>query len=260
MRKQRISGRAQAIQSRPLIGFRTVRRVGVNSSSPNSALSECSDGAGTRTPVRVDQPRDQKDWEAIRRICCSTAKAGGTPIEAVRWPFFSEVWIGPYQKLRPEWSYVLRGGDGQVGGYLTSAPDTRRFERERAYRFNLPMIFKVLFRLYDSNLDTGRFLRRALGKEASPETRFSVAVQARLAREFPAHLHINLDSGFRKKGGGSLLIERLLRDLLVCGVPGVHLYCAAGPVKFYLAQGFETLEKIEVAPGVPVYAMARTSK
>ena len=209
--------------------------------------------------VEVSRPSGPSDWEAIRRICCSTARAGGNPIDPERWRFFGEFWIGPYQKLRPEWAYVLRAQDGRVEGYLTSAPDTLRFERERMLRFRFPLLFRVLRGTYVRNADTKRFLRRAFRLDPEPESRFSEETRRRILRDFPAHLHINLDAEYRGSGRGGLLVQRLLRDLGAQGVAGVHLFCAPGPVKFYQCQGFEILETVEFAPGVPVLSMARAS-
>jgi predicted N-acetyltransferase YhbS len=75
---------------------------------------------------------------------------------------------------------------------------------------------------------------------------FSRSLQQRIALAYPAHLHINIDAGYRRMGVGRRLIEDYFAGLRSHGVHGVHLFCGAGPVEFYRRLGFQKLESAEV--------------
>jgi GNAT superfamily N-acetyltransferase len=197
-----------------------------------------------------------EDWSRARAICVATG-AAGRPITATRAPFFGEFWVGPYQKLLPQWTYVAEE-QGRIVGYLTGCPDTRAFERKRRWLFALPLFAKTVLRAYPPTGDTRRFLRRALGVEPEPNALFSRELKARLLHEYPAHLHVNLeDSSVRGRGAGRILMERFFGDLRRAGVTGVHVHCGEGPVPFYLKLGFEELERVEFKPGVWIFVMGK---
>jgi len=86
-------------------------------------VSEGDPGAS----VLVRAAKSPADWQAVRSLCCRTGN-GGDPIDPTRWPLFAELWIGPYQRLVPEWTYVAEM-DGRMVGYLTGCPDTAAFRR-----------------------------------------------------------------------------------------------------------------------------------
>jgi GNAT superfamily N-acetyltransferase len=187
--------------------------------------------------------RDGGDWDAIRTLCCLTG-AAGDPVEPARWPFFAEVWIGPYKQLRPEWTYVAER-DGAVVGYLTGCPDTPAFVRIRRLRVTLPLLGRVLGGRYRRTADTRRFVRQALGLARPPEARVPAALRRRLHAEYPAHLHMNVGAGARRAGVGTALLARFLADLKRAGISGVHLLCGPDPVGFYARGGFTELAAIE---------------
>src|SRR5207302_5779241 len=72
---------------------------------------------------------DKASWAAVRDICCRTGD-NGRPIAAERWEFFSQLWIEPYQKLVPEWTYVAVASESIVG-YLTGYPNSKEFFRRK---------------------------------------------------------------------------------------------------------------------------------
>lgn len=194
------------------------------------------------------------DWSAIRDLCCRTGNAGD-PIDASRWPFFAEVWIGPYQRLAPEWTYVADGGD-RVVGYLTGCPDTRAFRRRRV-AFALPLLVRLVLGRYAWNADTRRVVRRALGLERGPEDALRARGPRGFEASFPAHLHMNVDAGFRNRGVGAALLARFVEDLERRGVPGLHLFCGTAPKAFYVRHGFEELAALEFRPGAWVHLLGR---
>jgi hypothetical protein len=196
--------------------------------------------------VRI-RPAEKADWAAVRELCCLTGKSGA-PVARSRWPFFAEYWIGPYEKLLPGWAYVADVG-GVVRGYLTGCPDSRAFSRVKGLLFTAPLLARALRGDYGFGEDVRRFARRTLRLERSPERVFSRSVRRRVAREFPAHLHVNVDGTYRAGGLGRALIERFCADLGARGVPGVHVFCGAGPVRFYERLGFVELGAIDFRVG-----------
>ena len=63
---------------------------------------------------------------------------------------------------------------------------------------------------------------------------------AGLSRHFPAHLHINLDAGFRSQGIGARLIEAFAACAKGAGAAGMHAVTSKGQrnVAFYARCGF----------------------
>lgn len=199
---------------------------------------------------------EQREWQAVYNLCCATG-ADGQPIALDRWKFFGTLWIGPYKKLLPEWTYVAQAS-GAVVGYLTGCPNTREFARSKLLRSSLPLFLDIALGRYYPSGDTRRFIRRAFGFEKGPEHCFSRATVETLAREYPAHLHMNVAPAYRGVGVGKHLIGTFCADLRSVGVSGVHVYCGSGPRTFYLARGFKDLDSI-LFNGVTVHALGYRS-
>jgi GNAT superfamily N-acetyltransferase len=205
----------------------------------------------------------ENDWQSIRTVCAMTGAPGGEPVEVERREFFSELWVGPYQKLAPDWTYVLRGasasnpGASKIAGYLVAAPDTRDFERRRLVSCEIPLFGQVLLGRFERTADAWKFIRRFLLWDPRPKDLFSRALWKELYAKYPAHLHMNLLPPHRRKGHGSKLVQRLCADLKNSGVAGVHCICGDQPKPFYENQGFEVLEEVLVGGRVRLFAMGR---
>src|SRR4051812_27954260 len=111
---------------------------------------------------------EARDWAEIERVCGETGLAG-SPVEEGERAAFVEHWLKPYHELRPDWTFVAEC-DRAVVGYLTGAPDTLAFEKERR-------------RVFDPGPDSRDF--------------FPEAVRLRLWTEHPAHLIMNVLPDFR---------------------------------------------------------------
>ena len=72
---------------------------------------------------------EKASWAAVRELCCRTGN-NGDPIAPERWELFARIWIEPYEKILPHWTYIAESGEAVVG-YLTGCPDTRVFHRAR---------------------------------------------------------------------------------------------------------------------------------
>jgi len=192
-------------------------------------------------------------WTAVAEICCRTGNDGG-PIPTERWELFERIWIEPYRVLMPEWSYVAMA-DRRVVGYLTGCPDTSSFARRCLVRCTLPLLWQIAFGGYRVDPYARQFARRAVWLEASAARSFPGPIRRRILRQFPAHLHMNVDAEFRRGGVGRRLIERFVNDLRQRQGGGVHLFCGAAPVPFYTHVGFSELAVVSVRD-TPVYVMA----
>jgi len=204
--------------------------------------------------ISAELDTDRSIWTAVEDICCRTGD-GGDPIPTERWELFARIWIEPYRVLMPEWSYVALA-DRRVVGYLTGCPDTARFARMCFVRCTLPLLRQIAFGRYRGDAYGERFARQALRLENSAERSFPKPIRRQLPRQFPAHLHMNVEADFRRGGVGIRLIERFVKDLQQRRISGVHLFCGAAPVPFYTRMGFSELAVVPVR-GYPVYAMVR---
>ena len=211
---------------------------------------------GDRGPaVLIRVARNPADWQAVRSLCCRTGD-GGDPIEPARWPLFAELWVGPYQRLVPEWTYVAEA-DGRVVSYLNGCPDTAAFRRARRFRVTLGLLVAIACRRYVWNTDARRTVRLALRLRRGTESRLETRLPAGFTGTHPAHLHMNVEEEYRRRGIGAALIERYVRDLGAAGVPGLHLVCGAAPRAFYARNGFTDLAALEISPGRWVYTLGR---
>ena len=83
-----------------------------------------------------DREVEKASWAAIRELCCRTGD-NGQAIAKERWDFFPRIWIDPYERLVPQWTYVAVVQEAIVG-YLTGCPDSRKFSRSKAWCFTFP--------------------------------------------------------------------------------------------------------------------------
>ena len=192
------------------------------------------------------------DWHAVYDLCCRTGN-DGAPIADERWDFFGRLWIEPYQKIFPQWTYVAEA-KSTIVGYLTGCPDTGALAQAKLWRFSLPLLTDILRGRYSGNRDAHRFARQLFRFEKRPEQTFPRRLHRMLQRDYPAHLHMNVEAGWRGSGIGTKLVERFFSDLRHAGIPGVHLYCGADPLEFYLHCEFDQLAKV-IFYGRPVYAL-----
>jgi GNAT superfamily N-acetyltransferase len=187
---------------------------------------------------------EREKWRQIRDLCCRTGN-GGAPIADERWPFFGRLWIGPYERIIPHWTYTASVNDTIVG-YLTGCPDTAEFTRARLWQFTLPLLVDVLRGNYRGSADQRNFLRQLFLMERTPEQYFPLGLRRDLKNRFPAHLHVNIEAGWRNKGIGARLVDAFLHDLQIARIEGVHLYCGPAPVEFYRSCGFTDLMRITI--------------
>ncbi|SDQ23822.1 GNAT family N-acetyltransferase [Microbacterium sp. cf332] len=181
-------------------------------------------------PVRRD------DDAALADVCLRTADFGS---DATGLFDDDDIWgavfARPYAERHPDHAFVVADDDDRAIGYVVATPDTDVFEEwfrsewwpRFAERWPEP-------RPDDDSRQAGT-LRYAYGRRAGAEP---------WAREYPAHLHIDLLPEAQGQGWGRRLIAQLLDRLAEGGVPRLHLVAAAGnagALAFYDRLGFERL-------------------
>lgn len=170
------------------------------------------------------------DWTQIERVCAETGLAG-SPVEEDERAAFVEHWIRPYRELRPDWTFVAVC-EKAVIGYLTGAPDTLAFEKER---------------------------RRAF--EPAPDSRdfFPEPVRLRLWTEHPAHLMMNVLADYRGMGAGGKLLDAFFTQLRRAGVPSAHVVCGPGADRVFEKMSFHETASVTPVPGITLRAMTRST-
>ena len=191
-------------------------------------------------------------WNAIGELCCRTG-GNGAPIAPQRWRLFARIWIEPYEKQLPDWTYVAEA-DGEVIGYLTGCPDSQKFARQNFWRCTLPLLVEIFMGRFRGQADARAFARRALDLTPTVERCFPSQVRRRIRSAYPAHLHINVDARWRGSGIGRRLCQAFFADVRAQGIAGIHLYCGADPLKFYLRLGFDELSFMRLG-GVAVHLL-----
>jgi GNAT superfamily N-acetyltransferase len=204
--------------------------------------------------IEIGRPESRLEWGQIRDLCCETGDAG-KPVETDRWPFFAEYWIGPYQRVEPDWTFVARR-DSRVVGYLTGCPASLPFYLRRFFLQRVPLYLAVLLGRWSWTQDVRRFLHPLEGVRRSMAYRFGARLYWRLLTRYPAHLHINVRERHREGGTGRALVEAYVARLSEAGVRGLHLFCWKGPVPFYRRVGFHRMATVDFGKG-PVYVMVR---
>jgi GNAT superfamily N-acetyltransferase len=189
----------------------------------------------------VIRPYEPKDRAAVRQICCDTAD-GGEPVERF-FPdreVFADLITRYYTDYEPQSTWVAER-DGQAVGYLTGCLDTRRFLRLMAWRFGPLILLKAIARGTLWHPQVVKLLSANLGGWLRGGFRKGVSL-----REYPAHLHIDLQKDARGQRVGHRLIERFVQQVTDAGLHGIHAGVSADNkqgCRFFEAAGFIPLAR-----------------
>ena len=188
------------------------------------------------------RPVHAGDDAALTEICLRTADHGGDATGLFDDDdIWAAVFVLPYAERHPEFAFVVAGEDDRALGYVVATPDTDAFEawfRDEwwprfADRWPEPASG-------DESRQAGT-LRYAYGRGPGAES---------FARDYPAHLHIDLLPEAQGQGWGRRLIDRARDELRSAGVERLHLVASAanaGALAFYDRLGFERLPSPEGA-------------
>lgn len=196
----------------------------------------------------VVRPYRPSDRETVRRISCDTA-VYGEPIDSF-FPdrrFVADALVEYYTAFEPVSLFVAES-DGAVVGYLTGCAQTRRYERLFMLRILPCLMWRCTLR---GHWFRGSFWRLAYVEVQATCRSFQVGRSVLIL--YPAHCHMNMETGFRHAGIGTQLLEAFLSRLRAQGVPGIHIITATEPGKeFFHKSGFSVLVRYPSpeAPGL----------
>jgi ribosomal protein S18 acetylase RimI-like enzyme len=181
------------------------------------------------------RPARIHDLPGAYRVGLLQGDAGNDASAMYRDPdLLGHIYVGPYIVRAMGLQLVLFDEAG-VAGYLLSADDTLAFEAWAEAEW-----WPALRERYPPRTDgspDAELVRLIHQPEVTPPE---------LARDYPAHLHIDLMDRARGQGWGRVLIERLLTDLRRRAIPGVHLGVDANnhnAIGFYRHLGFEEVAR-----------------
>jgi len=195
------------------------------------------------------RPYRASDLDTLYDICLRTGDAGRDATSLYRDPkLIGHVYAAPYGVLEPECCFIAEDGEG-AGGYVLGTADTKAFE-ERLERAWWPALRARYPDPPDPNTPDERMQRLIHHPHRIPK---------RIARAYPAHLHIDLLPRLQGQGIGKRMIERVLAQLAAMGAAGVHLTVGQRnerAVRFYRAYGFTELERHGAPFDVVIFAIA----
>lgn len=164
--------------------------------------------------IRAFEPADRQQ---LMKIAADTAFFGN-PIEIYLDDrrIFQDYFYAYYTDFEPE-NALVATADNMVVGFLTGCMDTRR-QLNITKKVLLPnVIWNVIRGKYKLGKKTWTYYRK-LNQEKHAGRIYYVNL-----KQFPAHLHINVDQAWRGNGIGNRLLRVYLDHLMQAGIPGVHL-------------------------------------
>ena len=175
----------------------------------------------TSSPTVVDvqiRPYHPSDRAAVRQICCGTADRG----EDVETVFrdrevFADLVSSYYTDYEPTSTWIAES-HGDVIGYLTGCLESGRYRRVMAWRIVPHAMLRAISRGNLLSAQTWRLSWAGLQTWLRGGTRWPVPVAS-----YPAHLHVNLQKGFRGQHIGHRLVERFLDQARAAQLGGAHV-------------------------------------
>ena len=172
--------------------------------------------------VRPFAPHDR---ERLREVCLATAPARVYEDAAYR-EWILTMYIDYYMDCEPGTCFVAANDEDEAVGYVICAPNRRRY-RLRFLPY-LPRIWRC-------------------SHKAAKNWLFN-QVEGVHAKEYPAHLHIDIFPEYQRLGLGHQLMDALMAELHKRKVPGVMLGCGKSNIKgnsFYEKYGFTRLSETD---------------
>jgi len=168
----------------------------------------------TDSIVRPYEPRDRA---AVRQIAYETADSG-EPAERLfsDRAVMADILTRYYTDFEPQSLWVVDHA-GQAVGYLSGCLDDRRYQRVMAWRVVPAALVRAIARGALARRETWRLLGALVRTWRSGEFHQPAALA-----QYPAHLHINIQQGFRGQQIGPRLVERFVEQARVAGLGGIH--------------------------------------
>jgi len=171
------------------------------------------------------RPYLEKDLPRLREICLETSSFQRHDEKTTT--FLYLMFCDYYALCEPESVFVAVDKTDTAQGYILCAKEFKTYQR----RFR---------RFFQPECDR-------LGPYYFGIVRAEMFAHGLYAKQYPAHLHIDLSQSARHQGTGTLLMEALKAHLRERGCPGVMLSCGAKnekAVQFYLRNGFQIRKRL----------------
>ncbi|GAB6858928.1 N-acetyltransferase family protein [Microbacterium xylanilyticum] len=179
------------------------------------------------------RPFRSEDVDGLYDVCVKTADVGGDATGMLSDDaLWGDLFAVPYALRDPGLCWVVEAEDGRVIGYVVATDDTNAFAAW--FRDEWWPSRRDRYRHSGAPEPTAQDRFLAYGDRQAPRG-------DAIARDYPAHLHIDLLPETQGQGLGRRLIDTLLAELGRRGVPALHLSmnadnAAAGA--FYERLGF----------------------
>lgn len=172
--------------------------------------------------IMIDiRPYDIKYREQVRGICY--ANSSDNAYYRDNRDVLLTLYCDYYIDVEPDNCFVAVNEEDIAIGYIISSDNYKYYKKN--YKPYMKKLWKKSIKLYIDKL-------------------FAIIVEKKLSREYPAHLHIDIDSDYQRLGLGTRLLDALHKSLKEKGVIGIHLECGSDNVKavnFYNKYGFKRL-------------------
>jgi GNAT superfamily N-acetyltransferase len=186
--------------------------------------------------IRLYKPNDRQD---VLQISADTA-VFGEPVEAILEDrgLFCDAFTAYYTDFESEYLWVACFGD-QVVGYLTGCVDTTSQRRRIIWRTIIPLVWRIILGKYRLRWKTFHYAKyMAIGALRKEYPHVDL-------KQYPAHLHINVQAAMRGQGLGKRLMTAYLEQISAMGLPGVFLDTAdinEDACRLYESLGFKLLD------------------
>jgi ribosomal protein S18 acetylase RimI-like enzyme len=183
--------------------------------------------------IRI-RPYTARDRDAVLRLAADTAFFG-EPLERYLEDrqLFCDAMYAYYTDLEPEHAWVACA-DTEVVGFLVGCVDSSVRRRCWFARILPRLAYGVIRGKYAIGARTRRYSVRVMKAAMAPQPKID-------ERRYPAHLHLNVDAAWRRRGIGRQLLDAALDQLRALHVRGVHLKTTSlntSAVRLYERAGF----------------------
>lgn len=171
------------------------------------------------------RPYEATDKQSLRNTCIRTSNPRDELYgdERPAYTFLTLTYNDYYTEHEPQNCFVLDDG-GEAVGYIICSTNCARWR-------------KIFTEEYLPRL---KAKKQAYCDYALPE----IFIHSVFAKEYPAHLHIDIDKPYRNKGYGKMMMDKLIEHLKAEGIGGVQLLVDddnLGGIRFYQRYGFKIL-------------------
>ncbi|NLP47958.1 MAG: GNAT family N-acetyltransferase [Clostridiales bacterium] len=169
------------------------------------------------------RPYQSKDFDNVRRICLKNAD---DPKSEKQKSYILSTYCDYYIEQEPQNCFVAVNEADEAVGYIICAEDYGVFQK-RFEEIYLPRV-------------------KALGGLKWKTSASAYRLHAKHQGTYPAHLHLDIDEAYQRRGLGSRLTDKLIEHLKAKDIKGL-MFTVGGDnevgLSFYNKYGFKIIEK-----------------